>query len=603
MNTLFKLCHLNVNSLTADLNLNRHIEAQYSKMDEIHSYLVVENSFDVITLSETWLDDTIPDDMIALDDYTIFRRDRNRHGGGVMAYVNYAIPCTHCSDLVLGSEMLCLNLKLHLTKCLVCICYRPPGQTADQINVFLEDLQQVVDYAIDLQFNSLIILGDLNDRCVHWNDRHHLSEMNTKLKDLITLNDLVQLIDEPTHFTDHSAYLLDVIVTDSFNSVVESGVLESVNNLHHLPVYAKFDFKTVTTSSYIRELWHYRNGDYDGLNNEILNYHWDPVFDEPDINNIVKDFQNILLTTAKKYIPVKKIKIRSKDKPWMNGQIKNLIRIRNRWCGRYNRTHFVEHRQIRDYYRSEVKKQITDAKDSYFERLREALSNPELQSKKYWKIVNVLFGNKLKKTIPTLIEGDEYFSTDCEKAALLSEYFASQSTLLPPPDNFHLPQFFYLTNSRLTHFEIHTDEVKSVLSKLNVSKASGPDGIGNYLLKHTANSIAEPLSKIFNLSLKKGIFPREWKFANQCPLPKIKQPTSKTNFGPISLLSIPSKITVEPHLPTTPILRPFRYYDHFFQSHLIFLSFQCSIMLNSFRNATTPQFRITTTQIGTKWLN
>ena len=541
-NSMLKVCHLNVNSLTADVNLNRYVPAQHSKLDEIYSSLAIDNSFDVISLSETWLNENIPNDAIVLDSYAIFRKDRNRHGGGVMAYVKHVLPCTTCEDVSVTSEMLCLNLKLLHKKCLLCICYRPPGQNAEQITVFLEDVQNVIDYSFYKQFDVLIIMGDLNDRCSHWNDNRQRSELNTKLKDLVALNNLTQLINEPTHYTGHSAYLLDVIITDAPYNVLHSGVLNGICNLHHRPVYAKFNFKQVVHSSHNREMWHYKNGDYEGLNNELSNFGWDSVFQHDDVNDIVQDFQNVLVTTAKKYIPVKNITIRSKDKPWMNGNIKNLIRLRNRWCGRYNRTFSVEHRQIRDFYHNEVKKSIIDAKDAYFERIRDTLSKPELQAKKYWKIINSLFGNKIKKPIPTLIENNNNFSTDYEKACLLSEYFSSQSTLPPPPSDFSLPHFVYVTNSRIASIQVSSDEVKCVLNKLNVSKACGPDGIGNYLLKYTACSIADPLSKVFNQSLQKGIFPPLWKLANQCPLPKTKAATSKTNYRPISLLSCLSKV-------------------------------------------------------------
>lgn len=41
----------------------------------------------VLTLSETWLDSSVDDGEVAIEGYTVIRRDRNRHGGGVPVYI------------------------------------------------------------------------------------------------------------------------------------------------------------------------------------------------------------------------------------------------------------------------------------------------------------------------------------------------------------------------------------------------------------------------------------------------------------------------------------------------------------------------------------
>ena len=64
-----------------------HINAQsmYNKLDLITVEL---SKFDIITVSETWLDQSISDIDLALPSYQLpIRLDRNRHGGGVAVYV------------------------------------------------------------------------------------------------------------------------------------------------------------------------------------------------------------------------------------------------------------------------------------------------------------------------------------------------------------------------------------------------------------------------------------------------------------------------------------------------------------------------------------
>ena len=75
--TKFYICHLNVRSLFANNNS--------SKLDEI-SVLSSDYAFDVIAMSETWLDSSILNTNISLPCYgEPHRLDRNRNGGGVLA--------------------------------------------------------------------------------------------------------------------------------------------------------------------------------------------------------------------------------------------------------------------------------------------------------------------------------------------------------------------------------------------------------------------------------------------------------------------------------------------------------------------------------------
>ena len=70
------------------------------------------NPFHVIAVSETHCDDTITDQEISLDGFSILRNDRNRNGGGVALYIHNSISHAK-SDY--GSEIECLWIKLKLS--------------------------------------------------------------------------------------------------------------------------------------------------------------------------------------------------------------------------------------------------------------------------------------------------------------------------------------------------------------------------------------------------------------------------------------------------------------------------------------------------------
>ena len=66
-----EICHVNMRSLNPN---NRS-----SKLDELHTTFCIKKQFDIICVSETWLDNSISDKDIELPDYQIFRKYRNRH--------------------------------------------------------------------------------------------------------------------------------------------------------------------------------------------------------------------------------------------------------------------------------------------------------------------------------------------------------------------------------------------------------------------------------------------------------------------------------------------------------------------------------------------
>lgn len=64
--------HLNIRSLPP-------------KIDLLRTWLIY-NKPHVITLSETWLNSNIPDDVVTHDNYVLFRNDRGSRGGGLLTY-------------------------------------------------------------------------------------------------------------------------------------------------------------------------------------------------------------------------------------------------------------------------------------------------------------------------------------------------------------------------------------------------------------------------------------------------------------------------------------------------------------------------------------
>ena len=66
-------------------NMLSNVRSLSNKLDEVEQRLTRP---DVAVLTETWLDEDVPDNSISVSHYCIVRKDRNRYGGGLIFYIS-----------------------------------------------------------------------------------------------------------------------------------------------------------------------------------------------------------------------------------------------------------------------------------------------------------------------------------------------------------------------------------------------------------------------------------------------------------------------------------------------------------------------------------
>ncbi|CAH2087990.1 unnamed protein product [Euphydryas editha] len=86
------------------------------------------------------------------------------------------------------------------------------------------------------------------------------------------------------------------------------------------------------------------------------------------------------------------------------------------------------------------------------------------------------------------------------------------------------------------------DEVQAIIANLKVDSASGIDGISTQIIKIGCNSLISPLTYMYNLCFSTGIFPDCLKKALVHPIYKSGDRENISNYRPISVLTIISKI-------------------------------------------------------------
>ena len=173
-------------------------------MDEIRHCLSGKSPPAIIAFTETWLNDTIVNGDIAVQGYSVYRKDRNRHGGGIAVYVADRLKVTRRSDLEMDDiELIWLELRERATRrALFGAAYRPPNSDGS----FMENFSDIL-FRVRVEDKEITILGDLN--CDFLKSASH----TTLLLDILAENNLQQLINKPSRITSGGESLIDVMIT------------------------------------------------------------------------------------------------------------------------------------------------------------------------------------------------------------------------------------------------------------------------------------------------------------------------------------------------------------------------------------------------------
>ena len=156
--------------------------------------------------------------------------------------------------------------------------------------------------------------------------------------------------------------------------------------------------------------------------------------------------------------------------------------------------------------------------------------------------------------------GNIVATTNPEKACLLNVTFTNCLNYSVPGLNVaDLPKI--VPHECPENFLCSADAVYELLCSLDPTKANGHDDISARMLKETALSITPAVTQLFNISVRLGEIPEEWKTARVTPIPKSRDHSTPENYPPISLLSVLSKL-LEMHIRNLLIVHLEEYYVH-----------------------------------------
>lgn len=137
----------------------------------------------------------------------------------------------------------------------------------------------------------------------------------------------------------------------------------------------------------------------------------------------------------------------------------------------------------------------------------------------FFRFVNRKCGSG-SRSGPTCLRASDgsFANSDEDMANIFNEYFSGIYTM----DNGQVPLVTSLVSDgiSMSSVDFSPHVVRNVLRRLKPSNSSGIDGLSNLFLKRCFDSLALPLSHIFDLSFKCGVLPQDWLHAIVTPIHK-----------------------------------------------------------------------------------
>ena len=483
------------------------------KTPEIHEICRQMHS-DVFCCTETWCSLNVPNKAISLpnDNYVLLRRDRQdgRQHGGLACYVRSSIPILNTWTELDVIDLECMWITIQPSRLprdfnpiTIGLVYHPPGANDWDM---VSHLAKCVD-TIRQKYSQtgIILCGDFN----HMKDSYLKSTCNLK-----------QLVRNPTHKNS----VIDLFYTNMSSyyqkPIHQPGVGLSAHHVMTLSPEMSAFKRPVTTLVKRR-----KQGPKERamLIRAVDKVNWTPLYLLPSCDEKLFAFYDVINDLMNSFIPFRTLKTNSNDKPWITEDFQKLIKKRQLHFNEGNTDQFK-------FYRNEVNRERKRLKNRYYSK---KLSNlQENNAKQWWNDIKEITGtaktrNNLQCLANVMCDGDFQ-----KLAEMVNSFFQSVTLDMEPlTTGYHSHEVDVPTD-----FIISEESTMSALSKINTSKAIGPDGIPNWLLKTCAVPLAAPICSIWNACIKEGRMPTPWKLGDVCPLPKVNPPMDiKKHLRPITL--------------------------------------------------------------------
>ena len=155
------ICHWNLNSI---------LTHNYFKLFLLKAHMSV-HKLDIIYLSETYLDSTVPldDENFVISGYNLIRSDHpsNTKRGGVCLYYKNYLPLRVLNISYL-KEYLNFELKICDKSCNFIALCRFPSQSQEDFEIFSDNFEMTLETLAQKSSFLTTIIGDFNAKSCNW---------------------------------------------------------------------------------------------------------------------------------------------------------------------------------------------------------------------------------------------------------------------------------------------------------------------------------------------------------------------------------------------------------------------------------------------------
>ncbi|XP_043477547.1 uncharacterized protein LOC122508333 [Leptopilina heterotoma] len=432
-------------------------------------------TYDVIASSETWLSESINDCMVDLSNFVLIRRDR------------------------------------------IAVVYRRPGGEN------LDDFEYNFSRFFNL-YDNVVICGDFNYNL------NKISADSTYMRDFFESFNLYVVPFTVTHHVVSSSSWIDLCVVDSEDKIVSS-------SQSHVPFVAGHELISISYKwksdnvKYSTQTYRNISGiDDEALLSSLNRIDWSAFYQSQSVDFKQFFVHNIIFAALEEHAPLRTHVIRKKVCPWMNGNIRDMLKQRENAFRAWKRSGSEICRSKFKTLRNSVKFSVRKAHDEY----NAGRLNSIHDSGKLWKELRHIGLVKDKKDDVPLT-----FNVN-----ILNNYFLSISG----NSSFNITPSFISDllidcdfDENLFYF---VDVCSSMLLKaLNSIKsdAQGFDGVSNSAIMKFIPALFPYVLDLFNMSLQTSIFQEMWKRVLIRPIAKVKDPQQPGDYRPIAILSSLSK--------------------------------------------------------------
>ena len=474
------------------------------------------------------------------------------YGRGIAVYTMKDLDASILQIECKVDEIVQIDIKLKGGDCLSFSCiYRSPTKTENSEKTFAEINNFISNIARSDKYSHRCIVGDFNFKAINWRLwSSSKDESSQEEKFLCILNDsfLHQHVREATRWRgSDEPSVLDLVLTDEATQVSEICYDSPLGKSDHSVLV--FDFKCYTDRQKQPKTFNYPKGDYKSMIKEIEDSNWVNRVNEMALsctpNELWLEFKKKLQYLRNKFVPaVNKTGTHwsSKGSVPLDEKTRDLLRKKNKLFKQWvrassegNEKELARLSFVRT--RNKVKNVVRSAKRSFEKQIAQ---NSKWNAKPFWAYTR----RKMKTTtgvsplLADVTDPDSLKFTAFEQAAILQKQFLSVFT--DEPDG-ELPTMSEPT-AKITDLSVTVDCVKKLLEKINHNKSVGPDDLHPMLLKELSCCLSEPVAILFNLTLKFGSIPDDWKTGNIIPIYKKGSRKIAENYRPISLTSVLCKI-------------------------------------------------------------